>query len=114
MGLLFTLSLIPFTTAWMGENHFDNIPVAAYSANMLLCGFAFFILQRTIMAHYTHSTKLIEALKNQEKKAVTSTILYSIALISSLYYPLIAGIAIVAVAVLWVIPDKEIEKALKE
>ncbi len=114
MGLLFTLSLIPFTTAWMGENHFDHIPLAAYSANLLTCGFAFFILQKTTIAHYTHSTKLIEALKKQEKKTVTSTVLYIVAFITSLYYPWVAGLAIVAVAVLWVIPDKNIEKALKE
>ncbi len=114
MGQLFTLSMIPFTTAWMGESHFDKIPLAAYSANLLICGFSFFILQRTIMAHYTHSTKLIEALKKQEKKGIISTVLYIIALLSALFYPWIAGVAIVAVAVLWVIPDKNIERALKE
>ncbi len=61
MGLLLTLSLVPFTTAWMGESHFERIPIAAYSANLFICGVSFFILQKTIMAHYTHSTKLIES-----------------------------------------------------
>ena len=114
MGLLFTLSVVPFTTAWMGESHFEKIPLAAYSANLLICGISFFILQKTIMAHYTHSTKLIEALKKQEKKGLISTVLYIIALLSSLYYPWVAGLAIGTVAVLWLIPDKNIEKALKE
>src|SRR5262245_2489785 len=53
MALLFSLSLIPFCTAWMGENHFDKITVAAYSVNLLLCAVTYTILQKTIMAHYT-------------------------------------------------------------
>lgn len=114
MGLLFTLSVVPFTTAWMGESHFEKIPLATYSANLLVCGISYFILHRTIMAHYTHSTKLTEALKKQEKKGMLSTVLYILTLFSSLYYPWIAGLLIAIVAVLWLIPDKNIEKALKE
>jgi len=114
MGLLFTLSLIPFSTACMGENHFDKIPLAAYSVNLLLCAITYTILQKTIMAHYTHSTKLIEALKKQEKKGMVSLFLYIVCIISALYYPPIAGICIVAVAILWIIPDKNIENAFKE
>src|SRR5205085_715313 len=71
--LLFWLSVIPFTTGWMGENHFGKMPVAVYGVNLLLCGIGFFILQKTIMAHYTHSTTLTEALKKQEKKGILST-----------------------------------------
>src|SRR4029079_4416246 len=77
MGLLFSLSLIPFATAYMGENEFAELPVAVYAVMLFVCGNAFFILQRTIMAHYTHSTDLIEALKNQEKKGILSTVLYA-------------------------------------
>src|SRR5437764_9268926 len=55
MGMLFTLSLVPFTTAWMGENHFENIPVALYSISLLACAIAFTVLQKVIEAHYTHS-----------------------------------------------------------
>jgi len=114
MGLLFSLSLIPFTTAWMGENHFDKMPLATYSANLIFCAITYTILQKTIMAHYTHSTKLIEALKKQEKKGLLSLILYIISLVSAFFYPVIAALAIVAVAVLWIIPDKNIENAMKE
>src|SRR5437762_1979597 len=52
LHLLFWLSLIPFTTGWMGENNFDNMPVALYSANLLCCGIAYYILQQIISAQY--------------------------------------------------------------
>jgi uncharacterized membrane protein len=114
MGLLFTLSLIPFSTAWMGENHFDEVPVAAYCVNMVLCAIAYYILQLTIMAHHVHSTQLIEALKKQEKKGMLSLAVYIAALVASFFNVNISELLIVAVAVMWIIPDKNIEKALKE
>ena len=114
MGLLFSLSLIPFSTAWMGENHFDKIPVAAYAVNLLLCAISYTILQKTIMSHYSHSTKLIEALKKQEQKGLVSLTLYIIALATAFFYPIISTLLFVTVAVLWVVPDKNIEKAMKE
>lgn len=114
MGLLFALSLIPFSTAWMGENHFDKVPVAGYAVNLLLCALAYSILQKTIMAHYTRSTKLIEALKKQEKKGLVSLAMYLTALSCSFIYPVASAMLFVAVAILWIVPDKNIEKALKE
>jgi uncharacterized membrane protein len=114
MGLLFSLSLIPFATAWMGENHFDKLPVAVYSVNLLLCAITYTILQKTIMAHHTHSTKLIEALKKQEKKGLISLVSYIAAIISSFYYPVVAAFLIAGVAVLWIVPDKNIEQAMRE
>jgi uncharacterized membrane protein len=112
--LLFWLSVIPFTTGWMGENHFGKIPVAIYGVNLLLCGFAFFILQKVIMSHYTHSTKLIEALKKQEKKGILSTWMYALSIACAFFYPFLSAVLIVGVAVLWLIPDKNIERALKD
>jgi uncharacterized membrane protein len=112
--LLFWLSVIPFTTGWMGENHFGKMPVAVYGVNLLLCGFAFFILQKVIMSHYTHSTKLTEALKKQEKKGFLSTFMYALSIVCAFFYPFLSAVLIVGVAVLWLIPDKDIEKALKD
>jgi uncharacterized membrane protein len=114
MGLLFCLSLIPFTTAWMGENHFSNIPVATYAVNLLFCAIAFYILQKTIMAHYTQSSKLIEALKKQEIKGIISLLMYITSIPCALYYPAISALLIIATAIMWIIPDKRIENALKE
>lgn len=114
MGLLFFLSLIPFSTAWMGENHFHKIPVALYAVNLLLCAIAFYILQKTIMSHYTKTSKLIEALKKQEKKGIISLLIYIISIPCAFLYPLISALLFVIVSIMWIIPDKNIEQALKE
>jgi hypothetical protein len=66
------------------------------------------------MSHYTHSTKLIEALKKQKKKGMLSLLLYILTIISAFFYPVVSVILIVSTAVLWIIPDKNIENALKE
>lgn len=114
MGLLFCLSLIPFTTGWMGHNHFDNIPVATYAVNLLLCAIAFYILQKVIISHHTHSSKLIEALKKQDKKGFVSLIIYVLSIPCAFFYPVISALLFVIVAIIWLIPDKQIELALKE
>jgi uncharacterized membrane protein len=114
MGLLFMLSLIPFTTGWMGENHFANIPVAIYALNLLLCAIAFYFLQKTIMAQVPNDSSLVIALKKQEVKGFISVFFYIGAIIGALYYPLISGILIGFTAILWLIPDRNIEAALRE
>ncbi len=114
MGLLFTLSLIPFTTGWMGENHFGHIPVSVYGMNLLLCSIAFYFLQLSIMKHYIHATKLIEALKKQEKKGIISLFLYVVSIVCAFWFPLISASIFIGTAIWWVIPDKNIERALKE
>ena len=114
LGLLFCLSLIPFSTGWMGENHFDKIPVAVYAMNLLLCAIAFYILQKVIIYHYTHSSKLIEALKKQDRKGMISLIIYLISVPIAFFYPIISALLFVIIAIMWIIPDKRIEQALKE
>jgi uncharacterized membrane protein len=114
LHLLFWLSVIPFTTAWMGENHFDQLPVAVYAINLLCCAIAYYFLQQTIMAHYTHSTKLSEALKKQEKKGYASLGMYILSIVFAFILPVVSAILFVTVAVWWIIPDKNIERALKE
>jgi len=112
-GLLFTLSLIPFTTGWMGVNHYSNIPMAVYAMNLLVCGIAYYILEKTIMNCYEHSTKLIKALKKQERKGIYSLILYIVSIPFAFISPIISSILFIAVAIMWIIPDKNIEEALK-
>jgi uncharacterized membrane protein len=112
MGLLFSLSLIPFTTGWMGENHFDHIPLAVYSMNLMLCAVAFYFLQASIMKHHKITTKLIDALKKQERKGIISLLLYIVSIFTAFYTPWITALLIVGTAVWWVIPDKNIERAL--
>jgi uncharacterized membrane protein len=114
MGLLFSLSLIPFTTGWMGENHFDNVPVSVYGMNLLLCAIAFYFLQVSIMKHHTHTTKLIEALKKQEKKGIISLLLYVVSIVCAFWFPIISAAIFIGTAIWWVIPDKNIERALKD
>lgn len=114
MGLLFCLSLIPFTTGWMGENHFDQIPLALYCINLLMCAIAFWFLQKAIMIQYTQSTPLIEALKKQEKKGILSLLMYISSVIFAFFFPVIAGLLIVATAALWIVPDKNIEQTLEK
>jgi uncharacterized membrane protein len=114
MALLFSLSLIPFSTGWMGENYFAQLPVGTYAVNLLLCAVCYYILQKVIISHYTQSTKLIEALKKQQKKGIISLFIYLTSIICAIFYPAISALLFVVVAVMWIIPDKNIEKALNE
>jgi uncharacterized membrane protein len=114
MALLFTLSLIPFSTGWMGENHFDKLPVAVYAINLLLCAINFYVLPFVIISLHERSTHLAEALKKQEKKGVVSLASYSISVIFAFFFPIVSAILIVFVTIIWLIPDKEIERALME
>jgi uncharacterized membrane protein len=114
MALLFSLSLIPFSTGWMGENYFAQLPVATYAVNLLLCAVTYYILQKVIISHYTQSTRLIEALKKQQKKGIISLFIYLTSILCAIFYPVISALLFVVVAVMWIIPDKNIEKALNE
>lgn len=112
--LLFWLSLVPFATAWMGENNFGNTTVAVYGALMFMCGLAYYILQITITKHYPGHEALKLALTKQARKGIISQIAYFISVPVAFFYPLISALLIVAVAVMWVIPDRNIERALKK
>jgi uncharacterized membrane protein len=113
LGLLFFLSLIPFSTGWMGENHFDELPVAVYAINLLLCAIAFYILQLVISSGVTHSTQLTEALKKQRVKANITLVINIAAIPCAFFYPIVSAMLFVVISILWIIPDKNIEKALK-
>ena len=111
--LLFTLSLIPFTTDWMGENHFDKNPVALYGLNLFLCAIAFVTLQKTVVKFEGENSKIKSALRNNTKEYLSIS-LYFLGLLLSFFQPMIAMACYTAVAVIWLIPDSRIEKQLKE
>ena len=107
--LLFTLSFLPFTTAWMGENHFDNNPVALYGFNLMLCALSFTILGKTLISSEGESSKLKNALQNKTKEYL-SPIFYIAGIVISFYYPIISMICYGIVAAMWLIPDRRMEK----
>jgi uncharacterized membrane protein len=113
-ALLFTLSLIPFCTGWMGENHFDELPVACYGANLALCAIAFYFLQKAIIADNKKNERLLRTLKKQEKKGILSLALYLSAIPFAFYLPIVSAIFYVTTAILWIVPDKNIEEALRD
>lgn len=114
LSLLFWLSLIPFTTGWMGENHFASNTLALYGVNLLLCGIAYTFLQKAIEKNSHNSDTLKNALHNQNKKGIISTIGYVCAIPLAYLSPIASGVIIFVISLMWLIPDKKIEQALKE
>ena len=112
MHLLFWLSLIPFATGWMGENHFTSASVFLYGILLLFAAIAYHILQVTIIKSHGKHSILAQAL-GRDLKGKASIILYILGVISSFFKVWICGIIFVVVAIIWLIPDKRIEKALK-
>jgi len=108
--LLFWLSLVPFVTAWMGENHFEQRPVALYGVVMLMSGVAYYILTTTLIRHHGPESALRAAVGN-DFKGIISVVMYAVAIAASFGNRWI-GLAIYwAVALMWLIPDPRIEKA---
>lgn len=111
LSLLFTLSLIPFTTAWMGENHFDKNPVILYGINLLLAAIAFLILEKT-STNSDGESSIINTVLTKQRKEITSILLYSVGIVFAMFYPYIGLACFVIVAIFWLIPDKRIENHL--
>jgi len=110
--LLFWLSLMPFTTAWMGQNHFASIPVALFGAVLLISGVAFNILAYALVRVHGPDSVLAKAV-GKDWKGNVSLITYLTAIGISFYYPFVSCMLYVAVAILWFIPDMRIEKHLR-
>ena len=113
LHLLFWLSLIPFATGWMGENHFDKITVAGYALAADLCGVAYYILLLVIKKCNKENTALLHLLKRQSRKGTLSCIAYTLAIPAAFISTILSGALIILVAFFWLIPDKNIEKNLK-
>ncbi len=113
MHLLFWLSLVPFATAWMGENHFAKLPTAVYGVALLMPAIAYSLLQRAILRREGQASTLAKAL-GRDIKGKISPFLYLAAIVLAFVNPLISGVIYVCVAVMWLIPDKRIERALAD
>ncbi|MFA5326548.1 MAG: TMEM175 family protein [Prolixibacteraceae bacterium] len=108
LHLLFWLSLVPFVTGWIGENHFDPIPMALYGIVLLMAAIAYFILQTQIIKSQGENSLLARAVGN-DIKGKMSPILYSLAIASNFVSQWISGALYILVALIWLIPDKRIE-----
>jgi uncharacterized membrane protein len=112
MHLLFWLSLVPFATGWMGENHFGPLPTAIYGAVLLLCAISYTILQMTIVKHDTHENELLAAAVGNDLKGKISIGCYVVAIPLAFVSQWIAGALYVTVALIWLVPDRRIEKKI--
>ena len=113
LNLLFWLSLFPFATGWMGENHFASLPSAIYGTVLLMAAIAYYILQQQIIVTQGSNSVLKLAI-GRDWKGKVSPILYLIAIVLSFWYQWIAQIIYVLVALIWIVPDKRIEKVIDE
>ncbi len=110
LHLLFWLSLFPFVTGWMGENHFAPVPTALYGAVLLAAAIAYVILQQTIIAAQGPDSPLKAAIGG-DWKGKASPALYAAGILSSFAWPWVAQICYVAVALIWLVPDRRIERS---
>jgi uncharacterized membrane protein len=113
MNLLFWLSLLPFATAWMGENKFTKWPVFVYGIVLLGCGVAYFILTKILINIHERDSALVIAIAKNKREQLTIFI-YLFGVGSSLFYPYLALGIYFAVTFLWIIPDKRIEKEMEQ
>lgn len=109
--LLFCLSLLPFSTSWMGDNHFQSIPVLLYGINLLLCAISFILLAKSAAKHEGENSVIGKALKSKNKENI-SLLLYLFAIAIATYFPIIGLISYTIVAIIWLIPDTRIERQL--
>lgn len=112
LHLLFWLSLIPFVTAWMGENRFAPAPVAVYGVVLLMAAVGYWILQRTLVAANGPDSPLARAFR-RDIKGNLSLLFYAVAIPIAFRVPAIAGAIYVAVALIWLVPDRRIERELQ-
>lgn len=113
LHLLFWLSLFPFTTAWMGENHFAAIPTAAYGLVLLMAAIAYFLLQHVIIVSQGTDSILKKAV-GKDWKGKSSLLIYLIATLSTFWSPWLSLGLYALVALLWLVPDRRIENAFTE
>ena len=114
LHLLFWLSLIPFATAWMGENHFERNTVILYAALANLCGVAYYIFLLVMKKCNPGNEVLLDLLKKQSRKGAISCIFYTLAIPAAFLDTRISGVMIILVAIMWLMPDKNIERKVKD
>lgn len=113
LHLLFWLSLIPFTTAWMGENHLNSWPVAVYGLVLLLAGVAYYILTQALIRLHGHGSTLATSI-GSDRKGKLSILIYAAAIPLAFANPWIANAGYVIVAIMWLVPDRRIERKIAQ
>ena len=111
LHLLFWLSLMPFTTGWMGENHFARLPTMLYGANLLACAIAYYLLQNQLARLHGPSCAISQAL-GRDLKGKLSLVLYLIGILAAAFAtPWLGFCVFVGVSALWLVPDRRMEHA---
>jgi uncharacterized membrane protein len=113
LHLLFWLSLFPFTTAWMGENEFQSLPSAIYGGVLLWAAIAYYILQRLIVRHEGGCDSTLGKAIGKDWKGKLSPIIYSMGILVSFIRPGMGGLLYAIVALIWLIPDRRIERIVE-
>jgi TMEM175 potassium channel family protein len=113
LNLLFWLSLIPVSTAWMGENNFAKSTVAVYGILLFVCGNSFYTLMHTVRKNSSDSVAFKKAFHQLNRKGIISNIGYIFAILLSYFNPVISGVIFIVIAIFWVTPNKNIEHAIK-
>ncbi len=111
--LLFWLSLVPFVTGWMGENHFAPLPTSLYGVVLLLAAVSFTILQKTLIAAQGPGSRLLAAI-GSDRKGKISILIYLLAIPLAFLNEWFTWTAYVIVAVIWFVPDRRFESALRD
>jgi len=111
LHLLFWLSLVPFTTGWMGANHFAPVPTAFYGVVLLMAGCAYYVLQLTIIRSQGRDSLLRKAI-GEDWKGKGSPVLYLLAIAAAFWSPRLSQAFYVGVALMWLVPDRRIERVL--
>jgi uncharacterized membrane protein len=111
LHLLFWLSLVPFATGWMGENHFAALPSAVYGVVLLASALAYTILQQSIIARQGPHSRLARAV-GHDRKGRLSLVAYLLAIPLAFVHPAISGALYVSIALVWLVPDRRIERIL--
>ena len=113
LHLLFWLSLIPFSTGWMGENHFAAAPTALYGVNLFMAALAYWLLQYSLICS-AGDNSIIKRAIGADLKGKLSLLLNSSGIVSAFHLPLLSQGIYVAVALMWLLPDRRIEGVLKD
>ncbi len=113
LNLLFWLSLVPVATAWMGENHFAPNTIISYAVLLIICGISYGILKKYIVQTLKNETEVLAAIKKQDRKVFLGVIFVLSAIPLAYVHPALSGLVFLLQSAIWLVPDKNIEKALR-
>lgn len=106
---LFWLSLIPFTTSWVGENHLESVPIALYGANLFLCAASFRLLEKTLLKVHNTKSVLVQNLQDGKKEKI-SMLIYFCGIILAFINIFLSIVCYVSVAIWWIIPTQKVNR----